>query len=116
MLSKLKQLVPAGGRAYLAELRSRAIIAGHPETRKLVAKGFRFPAADDAAHIELALNWFQWATSASADGGVPHSVNIRHFASKVPKGIAPSYPETSGYILCTLVYGLRSDLPTLAKP
>ena len=55
LMSGLKHLLPDSGRAYLSELRSWAIIASHSETRKLVAKGFRFPAEEDVTHTELAL-------------------------------------------------------------
>ena len=47
--------------------------------------------------------------------GVPHSVNLRDFASNGRVNIALSYAETSGYILCTLVYGVRSRLSSLSR-
>ena len=114
-LGSLRNLLPVRGRDYVTAVRSRAILACHPETRKLTSPGFGFPLESDDRHIAMAISWFDWATAASPDGGVPHSVNLRNFASDKPAEIAPSYPETSGYILCTLIYGLRSGLPSLSR-
>jgi len=98
---------------HLFAIRSRSILARHPETRGLVTKEFKFPIEDDAAHIDAALKWFAWAIDSSSDDGVVHGVDLTTFALTGRLDIAPSYPETSGYILCTLVYGVRSRLPSL---
>ena len=67
--SNARKILPKRWSEYLTELRSRSILAKHPETKKLVAGGFKFPVEDDAKHIGLALKWFEWAIDASSDGG-----------------------------------------------
>lgn len=54
------------------------------------------PAKDNAAHIRAALDWIYRAQDATPDRGVSHSYMIG-------RGWAPSYPETTGYIIPTLL-------------
>ncbi len=116
MLSEfLVRVLPTSTTQRITEWRTRRILSGHPECRQLVTPSFHFPMLSDEEHVALALRWFDWATDMSADGGVPQSISIRDYATDQGIRIAPSYPETSGYILCTLIYGLRSGLPTLAR-
>ncbi|MFC1826938.1 hypothetical protein ACFLZQ_03290 [Thermodesulfobacteriota bacterium] len=58
--------------------------------------GFRSPVKDNLTHINEAVKWLCRAQDATPDGGVSHSY-------AVGKGWAPSYPETTGYIIPTLL-------------
>ncbi len=66
--------------------------------------------ADDATHIEAAVRWLLAAQEAAGGGGFAHSFHLAH-------GWQPAYPETTGYILSSLlaVKAVREDLaPVLA--
>src|SRR5215831_4422502 len=65
-----KRTLPKRLSRRLFAIRSRSILARHPETRGLVTKDFKFPIEDDAAHIDAALRWLEWAIDSSSDGGV----------------------------------------------
>ena len=66
--------------------------------------------ADDATHIEAAVRWLLAAQEAAGGGGFAHSFHLAH-------GWQPAYPETTGYILSTLlrVAATRPDLGTVLK-
>lgn len=91
---------------------NRAVLSRSPELRR-VASGKLFPARPDIDHIQAILDWMNWAIDASADSGFPQLVNIRSYAETGRVTLAPSYPETTGYALCTLATGHRFGLPTL---
>ena len=52
--------------------------------------------ADDATHIEAAVRWLLAAQEAAGGGGFAHSFHLA-------QGWLPAYPETTGYILSTLL-------------
>lgn len=60
---------------------------------------------DNKTHIKEAVKWICSAQDATEDGGVSHSYHIC-------RGWAPSYPETTGYIIPTLLTwsSLSNDL------
>ena len=113
--STAKRLLPQAALERLTEWRSRSIIASHPELTKLTTGGYLFAGLPDKNHISSILAWLEWAVQTSTDGGIPQSVNVRQFATEGRISVAPSYPETTGYMLCTLVYGLRSGLPSFSR-
>ena len=66
--------------------------------------------ATDAIHIEAAVRWLLAAQEAAGGGGFAHSFHLA-------QGWQPGYPETTGYILSSLlaVKAVRRDLaPALA--
>ncbi len=66
--------------------------------------------ADDAIHIEAAVRWLLAAQAAAGGGGFAHSFHLA-------QGWLPAYPETTGYILSSLlaVKAVREDIaPVLA--
>ena len=66
--------------------------------------------ADDATHIEAAVRWLLAAQEAAGGGGFAHSFHLA-------QGWLPAYPETTGYILSTLlrVAAIRPDLAPALK-
>ena len=57
-------------------------------------------------HVRHALSWLLYAQSRKRDGGIPKALHLLF-------GWLPSYPETSGYLICTLRAAEAShpDLP-----
>src|SRR5262245_45349587 len=106
-LINVRPLTRGSIRQRISELRSTAVIRKSLPVANLVKKGFLFPALSDEEHVKLILAWLEWATSNSSDSGVPQQINLRKYAENGVLRLAPSYPETTGYILCTLIFGLR---------
>ena len=93
--------------------RSTAILARHPELRILIDPTHLFAAHDDSWHIRSILRWLEWAIEQNGDGGVPQLVKLRAHAENNRVLLTPSYPETTGYLLASLIFGQRSGLPSL---
>lgn len=67
------------------------------------------PVRDIDQHLNAAIGWLLMAHRASKDGGVPHSYDIRRRVWNA------SYPETTGYIIPTLLdHALHFDAPASA--
>jgi hypothetical protein len=64
-------------------------------------KDYHFPSFGDKYHLELSLQWYLQDITSSVDGGINSKINIIDFINKKKKRI--SYPETSGYILSSLI-------------
>ena len=67
-------------------------------------------ARDNDVHMREALAWLYRAQDATPDRGVSHSYTVG-------KGWNPSYPETTGYIIPTLLnwHALKSDEEALRR-
>jgi hypothetical protein len=114
-VNTLRALVRGTISQRISELRSTAVIRKSPPVANLVKKGFLFPALSDEEHVKLILDWLEWATSNTSDSGVPQHINLRKYAENGVLRLAPSYPETTGYILCSLIFGLRHGLASLTR-
>ena len=64
-------------------------------------KDYHFPSFDDKYHFELSLKWYLQDINSSVDGGITSKINIIDLIAKKKNRI--SYPETSGYILSSLI-------------
>jgi hypothetical protein len=79
-------------------------MAGHSKFAKLLtnvptlwrAFGHRGPAGSDENHLRAASAWLLAAQQAGGGGGYAHSYHLLH-------GWQPAYPETTGYIVPTLL-------------
>jgi hypothetical protein len=115
-VERVKQLLPETLRDQLRDqliaYRSAKIVRAVPSLRFLNDPAFLFPIGSDQEHIAETLNWISWASSQKAGGGIPQLVNVRQFALEGGVTLAPSYPETTGYMLCTLIFGRQHQLPT----
>jgi len=60
------------------------------------------PVRDTREHLKAAISWICQAQDASGDGGVARSYSLIYNPYFKCKGWAPSYPETTGYIIETL--------------
>ena len=63
--------------------------------------------ADHAAHIEAAVDWLSRAQDATGTGGIARGYSLiwsRYFGAR---GWEPAYPETTGYIIPTLLGAAR---------
>ncbi|MCK7578206.1 MAG: hypothetical protein MZV65_22365 [Chromatiales bacterium] len=70
-------------------------------------------AGETERHLESAIHWLLNAQRATPDDGVP--VGYFPCNENVKRGWMPSYPETTGYIIQTLVeYASRYDQPEVA--
>ncbi len=99
-------------RALGAELASGAAAARRPFLRYAASNHFRFLAGrttpiagETEARAHAAVGWLLRAQAASPDGGVSYG----YFPCRGPEwGWKPSYPETTGYIMTSLLaYGAR---------
>lgn len=64
-------------------------------------KDYHFPSFGDKYHLELSLQWYLQDITSSIDGGINSKINIIDFINNKKKHI--SYPETTGYILSSLI-------------
>ena len=90
-------------------LRTSAVVLRATPLLLRLSRGQNRPAAD-AVHIEAAVRWLLAAQDAAGGGGFAHSFHLA-------QGWLPAYPETTGYILSSLlaVKAARADLaPGLA--
>lgn len=54
-------------------------------------------------HLIEALNWFVRAQDAAPDHGIPRGYSVMYYPYYGARGWQPSYPETTGYIIPTLL-------------
>lgn len=94
-------LVPAIHEVY-RDIRVLAAVKRHPQVGVLLETGFEFPSLSDGEHIKLIVGWYEKAVAHNGDGGVPGGVSLAEYATKGTTFFA-SYPETTGYILASLV-------------
>ena len=66
------------------------------ETLRSVARATARGTADNDAYVQAAVSWLCRAQDVSGDGGVAHSFSLT-------QGWARSYPETTGYIIPTML-------------
>ncbi len=82
----------------------KSIRKNNEEVSRLLILGkkrkYPFQALSNEEHIELSLSWFLKLQQYHNDGGMPAKYSLLH-CEDTP--IYPSYPETSGYILSTLI-------------
>ena len=69
---------------------------------KLFDKTFAFDVLSNQEHMELILDWFLMAQENSIDKGIPAKINLNEYILH-SKDYYPSYPETTGYIVPTLL-------------
>jgi len=58
---------------------------------------------DDKYHLQRTIAWLQQAQDATADGGVSRGYSLVHSRKSNDAGWQPSYPETTGYIIPTML-------------
>ena len=68
----------------------------------------RREAGDASQSLRAAIDWLCRAQDASGDGGVARSYSLAYNAFFGKRGWAPSYPETTGYIIPTIFDYARS--------
>lgn len=95
----------------------------HRDARHLArvqAQGRPKPVQPEKSHLDRAVAWLKRAQDAAADGGVSWGYCGRiRYGSRLPVGWRSAYPETTGYIIETLIrYGNQygdSDCLTRAR-
>lgn len=70
---------------------------------QIAEKDYPFEVLPDTDHIQLALDWWSVTHNALDGKGFPTKFNVLH-----NYGLGPSYPETTGYTLNTLLTLLRN--------
>lgn len=70
-------------------------------SRDLVAR--REPAGAPELHLDSTMQWLCRAQDATPDDGVSRSYALRYMRAHGQSGWLPSYPETTGYIIPTLL-------------
>lgn len=111
----IKKLVPRSVKDFLRVQRQCAAIRRDPVLHSLTVGTAPFTPLEDRAHIDLILSWFAWAQDQHADGGIPSLIDLQRYAREGRAVAGPSYPETSGYILCSLMMGARHGLPSFER-
>ena len=61
-----------------------------------------FEEKSDEVHLLMALEWLKYTHTSLNEEGFPTKFNVRY-----EFGLGPSYPETTGYTICTLLTILR---------
>jgi hypothetical protein len=107
------QLVPRRFRDRVLTFRGTMVIRKSPELRPLLQPGFLFERKSNDEHISAILDWLKIAVCANGDHGIPQMIKLRDYATTGSATFAPSYPETTGYMLCTLIFGGLHKLKTL---
>jgi hypothetical protein len=88
----------------LGLVESRRERAGHPVS------------ADHGPHLREAIAWLERAQDAGADGGISRGYNIMYNSYFGARGWQAPYPETTGYIIPTLLEaGVYLDRPELTQ-
>lgn len=74
---------------------------------------------DDRQHLNLTIDWLKKAQDKTADGGVSRGVSLVYTGKGNDQGWQPSYPETTGYIIPTMLKAAQvlnnQDLARRAK-
>ena len=73
-----------------------------PRFHLLLNGSAAFSRHENSDHIRMILNWFRNAQEYNKDGGFPFGIDIGKYLAGA-QTYGPSYPETSGYILASLV-------------
>jgi uncharacterized protein YyaL (SSP411 family) len=66
-------------------------------------KGNRGKSFSDEKHLKSTLSWLCRAQDATEDGGVSRGYKTTKWIGYIPHGWEPSYPETTGYIIPTML-------------
>ena len=77
-------------------------LANNSVFSKLLKKDFYFASKSDDEHIKLILNWYKLALRHSSKKGIFAKINIIDFIKK-RRIFYNEYPETTGYILSSLI-------------
>ena len=64
-------------------------------------------AGNDRQHLERTLNWLKAAQDATSDGGVSRGFSLFWDRKFRKSGWQPSYPETTGYIIPTVIFAAK---------
>lgn len=94
---RLTRTTKAATRAWARRARGVADLARPAAVRGVVAAQRSGRVGDDGDHLADAVGWLYRAQDATADGGVAASYSVL-------EGWNPSYPETTGYIVPTLLH------------
>jgi len=74
---------------------------------------------DDLHHLKLGIDWLKNAQDITVDSGVSRGFNLIHNSKSNDSGWQPSYPETTGYIIPTMIKATNvlkdNDLIRMAK-
>lgn len=70
--------------------------------RELEDRNYCFVGKDEH-HLRLAINWLKRAQDATPDAGVSRGFSLVKTGKSNPLGWQPSYPETTGYIIPTMI-------------
>lgn len=99
---------------YLTTLMKVRLLQNDPHLKNLVNPQFRFPAKSNEYHIDLILQWYLRSMDFNKDGGIPAKINLLDYVNS-GKTYFPSYPETSGYILASLIYAHHKRITTFPR-
>ena len=83
--------------------RSKHRLRSNSSFMNLFDHDYRFPAKDAKFHMDLAASWLMSMNDVSRDGGVPRWVNLIEYSPNSSLS-EPSFPETTGYILTSLIF------------
>ena len=120
MLSNLKNTLKRSGlvqSAYgaVTEKTRNYRIKRDPRFHLLLNDSANFSKHENLAHIGMILNWFRDAQDYNKDGGFPFGIDIGKYLAGT-QTYGPSYPETSGYILASLVLAHKHGYKQVSRP
>ncbi len=96
-LRDIKRKLQNGSWIIGGVMRSTELI---PFTATVLRKNPPYKSLSNQEHMAMILDWFARAQKASGDGGIPAKYRPYDFSESA---LYPSYPETSGYILSSLL-------------
>jgi hypothetical protein len=104
-------------RARVADVRASPVLSAAALRGAWRARRGGYPAdPDHAPHLEAALGWLCRAQDAVPDGGIARGYSLTWNAYFRDAGWQPAYPETTGYIIPTLLSAARRlDRPELER-
>lgn len=108
MKKTYKKIIPLDIKKCLIKIRTIRAFKNNPAFKKLLDPKFYFQQYDDTRHMESILTWYQKASQLSNDGGIPMWIDLYKYSKDNFLTIEPSFPETSGYILTSLIFYDRS--------
>ncbi|MDT8342168.1 MAG: hypothetical protein RQ751_11710 [Longimicrobiales bacterium] len=74
-----------------------------PRTEAFLGRGRHHREGSDQEHLDAALDWLVRAHDASPDDGFARGYSLRYIRYLGTRGWQPSYPETTGYLIPTLL-------------
>lgn len=101
---RLPRRIARSARARLADVRSSPLLSPAAVRGAWRARAGGHPAhADHAPHLDAALGWLCRAQDACAGGGIARGYSLTWNPYFRASGWQPAYPETTGYIIPTLL-------------